>query len=1656
MTIPSSMLKCLAILGAWSLSAQALPESPTTLTRAPSEASGHVTLAWSEVSGATAYQVKRGASPSASLTTLATVSGNSYIDTTATPGVFYYYTVTTTDPSGESPPTRGLFAGTGVIVDNGEPGTSSTGTWQTSFVAGHYGSLSLFASPVAGSTPTATYTFTPTLPARGNYDVYLRWTTNPNRATNTPVDLNFFDGSRTVTVNQQLNNGIWMPLTNITAASGTSTSLTIRNNGANGNVVADAVQFIPRHAPWSPPEENLSEYTLLPVDDHFDGTALDTTTWATFQGRSEYHIADGLLHTKLRYIGSVPLASATTADLENEANWTQGGIIATEAQKFGFHEARIRLPQIPARGVDTAYWHNAIDELFNGYEIDAPEFFHKDTSGATNNYGFGVWDHIDGARTWDYTRNNSTLEDVTQYITIGLDWRTDNTQVVYINGAKVFTAPASGMNETESILPSNIILSTKVLDWLRPNAALNGAQATWDYARYYQKPGFLGALDGDWSKPGNWGPEGLPTPGRAAVFNMPNAPAAITLPAGQSLQSLHLDHPSLPAHTFGGLGPLRLGAGLPGDSSATHGGILVNTTVSSNQTINTPVIGISNLQFANLSRKPGAALILNGLILGDGIAPRDVDFISALATHPNCGVITLGQALGSGLRHINRAGDSVFHLPPNNLHTGELRIARGPVSITSISALGTTPDSAVVFRPNYKHSDSWRPRLTYTGTGETSAHLIKLGAWQADGILESNGSGPLIWTGDVAIAPFSAIPKRVLTRDISLTLGATTSSGGNLFSGILSDAGVNVTYLNADNSPNTGPAILRINKTGSGSWTLSGNNAYSGTTTINGGTLAVSSLNSVNNGTPLRSSSSLGTPKTSETGTIAIASGTLSYIGSGETTDRVVSLASSQGSTIDHSGTGLLKFTSDFTSTASTKTLTLTGSASGEIAGTIPNNSPSNKTNLSKTGTGTWTLSGTNAYTGTTTISAGTLVIDGSITTGGILTVSAGAGKLSGSGSIATPSVINGTLAATPLIFTNTLTFGSSGKLQANFTGNNSNSIASITAAAATITNGAKVDVTLNAPGSTTNFLQSYWRSTRSIPILTNSTKTGTFTIGSITADSAGNNSAPYGSFTLQQSPTAVNLIWTPIPGFPDLDDPTLFLTLSSPNTHPVSLTDTFTALRIAANVDGEATLIWSQLTGPGTITFGDSSAADTTARFSTAGTYTIRATASKGLEIAHADLTVNVNPPLALTFRHGENTYHHQATFIRGDSPTWNSGARDQILIGRNNGGMRGLIEFDLGQVPSGSTITAASLNLWIAATGTGTSLNTLKLHELLSTFTEGSGDGNLASNGTGTGADWTHRKPSTPWSTAGAAAGTEYATTPLANIAGFNPTTTAAGTPFTFTSAALASAATASSITSEPLSLLIKMDADETGPSVFARFASDDHATLARRPRLALTLDHDFAPGIDPGPAPQPIFGTATSLIGTVTNATASTWTKISGPGSVSFANASAATTTATFSAPGEYLLNLSATNIHAETSRTLAITVLSNQESWRHTHFNTIAATGDAAPNADPDFDGLTNFLEFAIGTLPRTPNASATHLIISGTLLEFTYRRSHAAVADGVHFEVQWTDTLANDWSHAGVSHALVPNSDNGISNQWKATIPNASGQKRFARLFVTQP
>ena len=74
------------------------------------------------------------------------------------------------------------------------------------------------------------------------------------------------------------------------------------------------------------------------------------------------------------------------------------------------------------------------------------------------------------------------------------------------------------------------------------------------------------------------------------------------------------------------------------------------------------------------------------------------------------------------------------------------------------------------------------------------------------------------------------------------------------------------------------------------------------------------------------------------------------------------------------------------------------------------------------------------------------------------------------------------------------------------------------------------------------------------------------------------------------------------------------------------------------ANLDGTVTddglptpplvtTAWSKVTGPGTVTFGNMSAVDTTATFSLSGTYVLRLTASDGALTSSDDISITVNP---------------------------------------------------------------------------------------------------------------------------------------------------------------------------------------------------------------------------------------------------------------------------------------------------------------------------------------------------------------------------------------------------------------------------------------------
>lgn len=163
--------------------------------------------------------------------------------------------------------TNGTIPGSDIIVDNADAtGVSITpaGGWTlSSATSGYNGANYLHDGNTAKGTKSVQ--FTPTLPTSGSYEVFLRWTADPNRATNVPVDVTYAGGTTTISplINQQANGGQWVSLGIYSFSAGTTGNVTIRTTGTTGFVIADAVRF--------------SNTTALPV----------VSLWATDSSTSE-------------------------------------------------------------------------------------------------------------------------------------------------------------------------------------------------------------------------------------------------------------------------------------------------------------------------------------------------------------------------------------------------------------------------------------------------------------------------------------------------------------------------------------------------------------------------------------------------------------------------------------------------------------------------------------------------------------------------------------------------------------------------------------------------------------------------------------------------------------------------------------------------------------------------------------------------------------------------------------------------------------------------------------------------------------------------------------------------------------------------------------------------------------------------------------------------------------------------------------------------------------------------------------------------------------------------------------------------------------------------------------------------------------------------
>ena len=204
----------------------------------------------------------------------------------------------------------------------------------------------------------------------------------------------------------------------------------------------------------------------------------------------------------------------------------------------------------------------------------------------------------------------------------------------------------------------------------------------------------------------------------------------------------------------------------------------------------------------------------------------------------------------------------------------------------------------------------------------------------------------------------------------TLTVGGNINNGGNLLT--IDTPNGNQVFINGTLSGTGG-----LRKTGNQNLSVSASSTYSGVTTLDGGFL-IGTLANVN------TASSIG--KGSVAGSAAdLVFGNGILFGSGST-DRLFTIGDanglsaslySVGSPMNFTSTGAIAFGG-----SGSRSLTLYGATTGNTFAPILGDGAGGATSLTKSHTGTWTITGANTYSGGTQVTDGTLTVSGSGTLG--------------------------------------------------------------------------------------------------------------------------------------------------------------------------------------------------------------------------------------------------------------------------------------------------------------------------------------------------------------------------------------------------------------------------------------------------------------------------------------------------------------------------------------------------------------------------------------------------------------------------------------------------------------------------------------------------
>lgn len=414
----------------------------------------------------------------------------------------------------------------------------------------------------------------------------------------------------------------------------------------------------------------------------------------------------------------------------------------------------------------------------------------------------------------------------------------------------------------------------------------------------------------------------------------------------------------------------------------------------------------------------------------------------------------------------------------------------------------------------------------------------------------------------------------------------------------------------------------------------------------------------------------------------------------------------------------------------------------------------------------------------------------------------------------------------------------------------------------------------------------------------------------------------------------------------------------------------------------------WTRISGPGTVTFANASAVDTTATFNAAGTYVLRLTASDGQQSAFDEMMVTVDEPLPtsdpnpdpgptsgpteLAFQDGLFPSLAYAgtrdTYINARSTGTNYGTADTLLID-GSPDLATLLKWDVSAIPTGSVVTSAAIELYV----TNTSSGAYEVYALQRAWDELS-------------ATWQQYAAGLNWSSAGANSTADHGSAVLGTA---SPSSTGA-LRITLNAAGIAAVQAWVNDPAANHGILLQDYTISSG----ADFNSSETANAAQRPKLIIGYEPaagntdppptndptNAAPTVDAGPNRSVAFGAAASLDGTVNDdnlpsppALTTTWSKVSGPGTVTFGNASAVDTTANFSLAGTYVLRLTVSDGELTSFDEMTVTVGSSN----------LAPVVSAGPNRSVTLGDSASLDGTASDdNLPAPPNLTTAWSQVSG--------------------------------------------------------------------------